>query len=656
MLLLLSKQTDSKGTTLQRVQNQLIADYPRSALTWLDQADWSEPRAVDTDDVDFQDSIFQRVMSKDGTKVSRFAKRISAGWKKPVVLIKRPNGKLKAIDGHTRLAAYRQLGKPAMAWVGTVRSQSGPWDNFHQLQLSTLFSQTIDLAEHVRTVAGEEWFHEPIGALIIKHSHQELLDMRRDMQAKYPRSDPRVKHIRKAVEESRKAGHNAPNYVAEKRLKDAELPKGPVLTASERHSGKSLAEIDQEAADLTRGHSMGGSENPYAATAINLGIPESEVRLRETRATARNRLKLYKDDPTALDAEQEKSLRDVGEGYLIPPKTLADKVHDWVAIRANVTEKDIEKEFGVSPLEASAALADVFKRPDVTYDKKSGGVNRYGVTSAEQAVADQRAAARKAEREKLPDELNRKLEEIQAKEKARIEVENKARFPGGSLTINDQVQNFGQTASSVPGQSVDRASQVSFSGNMLIDRTDTKAEIEEELERQQKYLPKLAKGVHVQVSPQGTGKTRARNGNYLGGMINVDPELTGRKVADDGNGWHVPSNTTELQRTIAHEIGHGVHRTLAEREGKGESTPTSSKLWTQLASAMHQGAPKSESREAIDSWMRAHRAVISNNVSAYGAQRAPELLAELWAEYSTSNHPRAVATAYGNYVANSGLK
>jgi len=72
------------------------------------------------------------------------------------------------------------------------------------LQLST----QIDLAEYVRTAAGEEWYHEPIGSLIVRHSHAELLAMRQEMQAKYPRDDPRVRKIRATVIASRKAGHH----------------------------------------------------------------------------------------------------------------------------------------------------------------------------------------------------------------------------------------------------------------------------------------------------------------------------------------------------------------------------------------------------------------------------------------------------------------
>jgi hypothetical protein len=137
---------------LAGITKQLRVDYPDRALDWLAELEWTKPEEVPLDKIDYGDSIFERVRTTEAKKVALFKKRIAAGWRKPVILVKRPGMPLlKAIDGHTRLTAYRLLDDkpPATAWVGIAKTKKGPWDSFHkqQLQAAGIWNQVLELGE-----------------------------------------------------------------------------------------------------------------------------------------------------------------------------------------------------------------------------------------------------------------------------------------------------------------------------------------------------------------------------------------------------------------------------------------------------------------------------------------------------------------------------
>jgi hypothetical protein len=51
------------------------------------------------------------------------------------VLVNEPNNnKLIVVDGHHRLLAYEKLGQPAMAYIASVGTITGPWSTMHSSQ------------------------------------------------------------------------------------------------------------------------------------------------------------------------------------------------------------------------------------------------------------------------------------------------------------------------------------------------------------------------------------------------------------------------------------------------------------------------------------------------------------------------------------------
>lgn len=178
---------------LAGVKKQLRVDYPERALDWLDDVEWEKPQDVPLNQIEYDDDIFTRIRHHEQDKVANFAKKIEGGWKKPVILIRRPRGQLKPIDGHTRISAYHKLKRPAYGWIGTVKTQKGPWDGFHKQQLQTVNSQAFDLLEFakiVRTPAGEERYKEPIGSLVVDYgglneANRDRLDAAIDAQRQH---------------------------------------------------------------------------------------------------------------------------------------------------------------------------------------------------------------------------------------------------------------------------------------------------------------------------------------------------------------------------------------------------------------------------------------------------------------------------------------
>jgi predicted ABC-type ATPase len=195
---------------------------------------------------------------------------------------------------------------------------------------------------------------------------------------------------------------------------------------------------------------------------------------------------------------------------------------------------------------------------------------------------------------------------------------------------------------------------IAFRGNMLLDREDATRELDEERDRQSKLIPEIVNSAKVTVAPQGTTQGRSRNAvRDIGGDIEIDPELLGRKRATTQFGWHSAfgSGTTSAQRSLAHEFGHGVHYAAAQQENRRRSRefPVSLKLWGAFAKALGVAPPSAATSEAVIAWFNANQHGLERLVSRYGITNPKELLADLWVTYSTGGKG-ALAAIYGEYV------
>lgn len=116
------------------VFDQLLEDYPRSALGWVMHTDWRGPIEVPLHQVDFTHADTWAAAHEPG-KVARFERKIRHGKRKPVILVRTPHGEKDiVVDGHHRSTAYRNLNQPVLAWVGHVHHDTGPWNTLHTQQ------------------------------------------------------------------------------------------------------------------------------------------------------------------------------------------------------------------------------------------------------------------------------------------------------------------------------------------------------------------------------------------------------------------------------------------------------------------------------------------------------------------------------------------
>jgi hypothetical protein len=140
-------KTPPSTPVADRVKAQLARDYPPGALSWVSGLSWQGPQQVpvmqidrSTGDTKWSDA------AADKRKVELFRKRITGGFRKPVVLIRMPGRRLLfAMDGHTRILACTALGVPVTAWIGTAKTDAGPWLKAHDRQLA-IDAPAVELA------------------------------------------------------------------------------------------------------------------------------------------------------------------------------------------------------------------------------------------------------------------------------------------------------------------------------------------------------------------------------------------------------------------------------------------------------------------------------------------------------------------------------
>jgi hypothetical protein len=101
------------------------SNFPDTALGWVKHSTWAGPVHVPWDRVD-DDDIGSWAAAHQEDAVDRFAAEIARGGRhtEPSILVHQanhPDGREKIIDGHHRaLARHFKLGKPVLAYVGTV--------------------------------------------------------------------------------------------------------------------------------------------------------------------------------------------------------------------------------------------------------------------------------------------------------------------------------------------------------------------------------------------------------------------------------------------------------------------------------------------------------------------------------------------------------
>jgi len=127
---------DKPARPAEALFEQLSEDYPREAILWIKAVPVRGPVEVDVSQLDFANRSKWKA-SQEPDRVDWFASRMEAGDQKPVFLIKRPNKKkLMIADGHHRSLAAEKAELPLLAYIATVHTEEGPWDELHDSQRS----------------------------------------------------------------------------------------------------------------------------------------------------------------------------------------------------------------------------------------------------------------------------------------------------------------------------------------------------------------------------------------------------------------------------------------------------------------------------------------------------------------------------------------
>jgi hypothetical protein len=119
------------------IYRQLSENYPPHSIKWVKRLKWRGPVEVALDAVD-DDSDRTWAAHHQEKHVKRFEQKIKSGkGVNPIVAVTYPGHKrARIIDGHHRFFAYRNLGQPAVMYVGAAPSgePEDPWFMAHVYQ------------------------------------------------------------------------------------------------------------------------------------------------------------------------------------------------------------------------------------------------------------------------------------------------------------------------------------------------------------------------------------------------------------------------------------------------------------------------------------------------------------------------------------------
>jgi phage portal protein BeeE len=125
--------TEASGGKGGQVYAQLAGSFAPSAIEWVKDAKWTGPAEVPLGDIEASDRGDWRASADTAAvkaKRRKLRKALAKGEKpKPLILVRRPSGKLLIADGHHRFLAAEAEGlKSVWAYTGTVDEQAGPWN------------------------------------------------------------------------------------------------------------------------------------------------------------------------------------------------------------------------------------------------------------------------------------------------------------------------------------------------------------------------------------------------------------------------------------------------------------------------------------------------------------------------------------------------
>lgn len=177
------------------------------------------------------------------------------------------------------------------------------------------------------------------------------------------------------------------------------------------------------------------------------------------------------------------------------------------------------------------------------------------------------------------------------------------------------------------------------------------AQLDEALDRQARLAPNATRKLlraNEMTADEVKEFTRRFGQDAVGGYVpgeyrmTLHPSAFGERStaalqAEIRSGYssRIGDGVSGLDGTFAHEFGHHlsyVSRLLGPSRTKG--------IWDAVADGAGIGRPSFYDRASLDRWVAKHKDVLGKSVSRYGVTDSEELLAEIWAEFSTNPNAR----------------
>lgn len=121
------------------------------------------------------------------------------------------------------------------------------------------------------------------------------------------------------------------------------------------------------------------------------------------------------------------------------------------------------------------------------------------------------------------------------------------------------------------------------------------------------------------------------------------------KQMQDNKWFSQCGHSGHAENTLAHECGHHIARVM-ERDSAGFASVANAIAKVLGVEPPRTPLPGYQYEKALDAWVKQHKRVITSTVSRYGSSSYQELLAEIWAEYSTNPKARRMATKVGPMI------
>jgi hypothetical protein len=142
---------------------------------------------------------------------------------------------------------------------------------------------------------------------------------------------------------------------------------------------------------------------------------------------------------------------------------------------------------------------------------------------------------------------------------------------------------------------------------------------------------------------------RSALGGYDGGRITLTPHAFSKQYdlgfkAELKSGWSSKCGHSAQGSLMAHELGHHMDDFLEH------SLQARQAVWKEMADTFGLVPPALHDNTSLYIWVRRNKDLLEKEVSIYGAKNQFEIIAEIWAEFTTNPSARPAIKRIGRFM------